>query len=32
MGHFLNTGLIAHKEGFGARAVMHDIYELTVPE
>jgi lipid II:glycine glycyltransferase (peptidoglycan interpeptide bridge formation enzyme) len=32
MGQFLNTGLIAHKEGFGARAVMQDIYELTVPE
>lgn len=26
-GHRLNTGLIAQKEGFGARAVMYDTYE-----
>ncbi|MCW4047198.1 MAG: GNAT family N-acetyltransferase [Candidatus Bathyarchaeota archaeon] len=29
-GQVLNTGLIAHKEGFGARAVMHDFYQLTL--
>jgi hypothetical protein len=29
-GRFLNTGLIAQKEGFGARAVVHDVYELEV--
>lgn len=27
-GRFLNTGLIEHKEGFGARAVVHDFYEI----
>lgn len=26
-GIYLNTGLIAHKEGFGARTVVHDFYE-----
>ena len=26
-GRFLNTGLIAQKESFGARAVVHDFYE-----
>ncbi len=31
-GQFLNTGLIAHKEGFGGRAIMQDIYEIKVPE
>ena len=29
-GRFLNTGLVAQKEGFGARAVVHDIYELDI--
>jgi hypothetical protein len=28
-GRFLNVGLIQHKEGFGARAVMHDFYQLS---
>jgi len=31
-GRFLNTGLIAQKEGFGARAVVHDFYELNIHE
>ena len=30
-GRFLNIGLIAQKEGFGARAVVHDFYELKFP-
>jgi hypothetical protein len=30
VGRFLNTGLIAQKEGFGARAVVHDFYELEI--
>ncbi len=29
-GQFLNVSLIDFKESFGARAVMHDIYKLTV--
>jgi lipid II:glycine glycyltransferase (peptidoglycan interpeptide bridge formation enzyme) len=29
-GRYFNGGLMAHKEGFGARAVMHDLYELIV--
>lgn len=29
-GRYLNTGLIAQKEGFGARAVVHDFYELDI--
>ena len=29
-GRYLNTGLIAQKEGFGARAVVHDFYELEI--
>lgn len=29
-GHFLNTGLIFQKEGFGGRAVVHDFYELAL--
>lgn len=29
-GHFLNEGLIASKERFGARAVVHDFYEITI--
>lgn len=29
-GEFLNIGLISQKEGFGARAVVHDFYELEV--
>lgn len=29
-GKVLNTGLIAQKEGFGARAVAHDFYELRI--
>ncbi|HHQ5462198.1 TPA: GNAT family N-acetyltransferase, partial [Aeromonas hydrophila] len=27
-GRFLNEGLISQKEGFGARAVVHDFYEI----
>ncbi|MBK2297074.1 GNAT family N-acetyltransferase [Francisella philomiragia] len=29
-GKYLNEGLIAQKEGFGARAVVHDFYEIKV--
>lgn len=29
-GRQLNTGLIAQKEGFGARAVVHDFYEVDI--
>ena len=29
-GNYLNTGLISQKEGFGARAVVHDFYELEI--
>lgn len=29
-GRHLNTGLIAQKEGFGAKAVVHDFYELEI--
>lgn len=29
-GKYLNRGLIAQKEGFGARAVVHDFYELKL--
>ena len=29
-GKFLNTGLISQKEGFGARAVVHDFYEWKI--
>lgn len=29
-GHFLNEGLIQQKEGFGARAVVHDFYEILL--
>lgn len=29
-GHFLNKGLIAQKEGFGARAICHDFYRIKV--
>lgn len=29
-GRFLNVGLISQKEGFGARAVAHDFYELEI--
>jgi len=29
-GNYLNEGLIAQKEGFGARAVTHDFYELEI--
>jgi hypothetical protein len=29
-GRYLNIGLIAQKEGFGARAVVHDFYELEI--
>ena len=29
-GRYINTGLIAQKEGFGARAVVHDFYELEI--
>lgn len=30
-GRYLNGGLIAQKEGFGARAVVHDVYEIAIP-
>jgi len=30
-GRHLNIGLVEQKEGFGARAVTHDHYELSVP-
>lgn len=29
-GRYLNRGLIEQKEGFGARAVVHDFYELNI--
>lgn len=29
-GKYLNKGLVAQKEGFGARAVVHDFYKLEV--
>ena len=29
-GRYLNRGLIAQKEGFGARAVVHDFYEMKI--
>ena len=29
-GHYLNAGLIDYKEGFGARAVHYDAYELDL--
>lgn len=29
-GKYLNRGLISQKEGFGARAVVHDFYELEI--
>jgi len=29
-GSYLNKGLIAQKEGFGARAVVHDFYEIEI--
>ncbi len=29
-GTTLNVGLVAQKEGFGARAVVHDFYEITL--
>lgn len=29
-GRYLNTGLISQKEGFGARPVVHDFYELKI--
>ncbi len=29
-GRYLNVGLISQKEGFGARAVVHDFYELEI--
>lgn len=29
-GRILNTGLVAQKEGFGARAVVHDFYEVDI--
>ena len=29
-GRYLNEGLIGQKEGFGARAVVHDFYELDI--
>ncbi|HAS6390165.1 GNAT family N-acetyltransferase [Vibrio vulnificus] len=29
-GRFLNRGLIAQKEGFGARTIVHDFYEISI--
>lgn len=29
-GYYLNEGLISQKEGFGARGIVHDIYEITI--
>lgn len=29
-GRYLNEGLISQKEGFGARAVVHDFYEIEI--
>jgi len=29
-GNYLNNGLISFKEGFGARAVVHDFYEVNI--
>ena len=29
-GYYLNDGLISQKEGFGARAVVHDFYEIDI--
>jgi len=29
-GNFLNRGLISQKEGFGARSVVHDLYEIDL--
>ncbi|MCO4781904.1 MAG: GNAT family N-acetyltransferase [Candidatus Cloacimonetes bacterium] len=29
-GHYLNEGLISQKESFGARAVMHDVYQIEI--
>jgi len=29
-GRYLNTGLIAYKEGYGARAVVYDFYEMDI--
>lgn len=29
-GNFLNTGLIAQKEGFGARVIVHDFYDWVL--
>ena len=31
-GRILNDGLIFEKEGFGARSVCYDTYELDLPE
>jgi len=30
LGQVLNGGLLRHKEGFGARSIMHDFYRLTI--
>jgi hypothetical protein len=30
LGQVLNGGLLRHKEGFGARAIMHDFYKLAI--
>ena len=30
-GYVLNEGLAAYKEGFGARTIVHDFYELSLP-
>jgi hypothetical protein len=31
-GRILNVGLVEQKEGFGARAVAHDYYEITLAQ
>ncbi len=31
-GLFLNDGLISQKEGFGARAIVHDFYEVNISD
>jgi hypothetical protein len=30
LGQVLNGGLLRHKEGFGARSIMHDFYQLAI--
>ena len=30
-GRYLNTGLVENKQSYGARAIVHDFYELEIP-